>query len=215
MLLRVGCISDRTLILIIMGVLICSFHLQTIGAEPLPQMQLETDKSVYELGENVTIILTNVANQTMIIGGYPAWQIYTYPDEVPVYPMFFATCIWQLEPGENDSLTWNQLNEFTGEPVDTGTYVVRDTKGWGLSTYFGIVVHIMPWDITGLVTWVPDGKCDIGDVALVALLFGSEEGDDRYDARADITGPEYLVKDGKIDIRDIALVALHFGEEYI
>jgi hypothetical protein len=79
MLLRVGCISDRTLILIIMGVLICSFHLQTIGAEPLPQMQLETDKSVYELGENVTIILTNVANQTMIIGGYPAWQIYTHP----------------------------------------------------------------------------------------------------------------------------------------
>jgi len=73
---------------------------------------------------------------------------------------------------------------------------------------------LIPWDITGPVMWFPDGKCDIRDVAIVALRFGSNFGEDMYDVRADITGPTYLVPDGKIDIRDIALVAIHFGEEY-
>jgi hypothetical protein len=50
------------------------------------------------------------------------------------------------------------------------------------------------------------------DVGLVALLFGSVEGDGTYDARADITGPTYLEGDGKIDMRDIALVASRFGD---
>ena len=69
-------------------------------------------------------------------------------------------------------------------------------------------------DITGPTMWIPDGKCDIRDIALVTLYYGSVEGDDRYDVRADITGPEYLVPDGKIDIRDIALIAIHYGEIY-
>jgi hypothetical protein len=71
-----------------------------------------------------------------------------------------------------------------------------------------------PWDISGPNLWVPDWKCDIADVAIVAVRFGSVMGDGRYDSRADITGDLYLVPDGKIDISDIALVAIHFGEEY-
>lgn len=71
-----------------------------------------------------------------------------------------------------------------------------------------------PWDITGSVMWSPDQKCDIRDVALVALLSGPVKGDGRYDQRADITGPTYLVPDGKIDIRDTALIAIHYGEVY-
>lgn len=69
-----------------------------------------------------------------------------------------------------------------------------------------------PWDLTGPIQWLPDGKCDIRDIARVASLFGSLQGDGRYDLRADITGPTYLEKDDKIDIRDVALVARHFGE---
>ena len=69
------------------------------------------------------------------------------------------------------------------------------------------------WDITGTTMWVPDGKCDIRDVAIVALHYGSVEGDGRYDVRADITGPDGW-SDGKIDIRDISLVAIHYGEVY-
>ncbi len=73
----------------------------------------------------------------------------------------------------------------------------------------------IPWDITGPTMWVPDGKCDMRDVALAAKLYGSIEGDGKYDVRADITGPTYLVPDGKIDMRDVALVAKHYGEIYV
>lgn len=74
--------------------------------------------------------------------------------------------------------------------------------------------HTIPWDITGPTMWTPDSKCDIRDIALIALFYGSVEGDGRYDERADITGPTYLEPDGKIDVRDLALVAKHYGEIY-
>jgi len=103
------------------------------------QMLLETDKDTYFLGENVTIILKNIGNETEWIGGYPAWIIYTYPEEEPVFPAIFALLLWELAPGENDTITWSQYNAFTNSPVDVGMYVVRDTQGWGLSAYFTIV----------------------------------------------------------------------------
>ena len=113
------------------------------------------------------------------------------------------------------------LNEtYAWQLCDNQGVNVLENYVWSNVTYFSCFVlgntsaQFMPWDITGPTMWVPDWKCDIRDVALVALLFGSVDGDGRYETRADITGPEYLVKDGKIDIRDIALVALHFGEEY-
>ncbi len=104
-------------------------------------------------------------------------------------------------------------NETGADGIGDTPYIIdgNNTDRYPLMT----PILQMPWDITGPVMWVPDGKCDIRDVAVVALRFGSQDGDGRYDARADITGPIYLVRDGKIDIRDVALVALHFGEEYL
>ncbi|MGD8544621.1 MAG: hypothetical protein PVH12_00455 [Candidatus Bathyarchaeota archaeon] len=75
----------------------------------------------------------------------------------------------------------------------------------------GIKLKEMPWDITGTTMWVPDGRCDMRDVGLIARLFGSMEGDGNYDDRADIAGPTNG-PDGKIDMRDVGLVARHFGE---
>lgn len=103
------------------------------------QLVLETDKYVYVLGENVTIILKNVGTETVEIGGYPAWQIFTYPKEEPVYPEVFAFLAWSLDPGENDTFVWNQYNEFNQSFVKPGTYVIKDTQGWGLSAYFKII----------------------------------------------------------------------------
>jgi len=102
-------------------------------------MLLETDKCVYTLGENVTITLTNNGSERVDIGGYPAWQIFTYPREEPVYPAIFASLAWYLDPGENDTFVWNQYNEFNHSFVKPGAYVVRDTQGWGLSTHFEII----------------------------------------------------------------------------
>jgi hypothetical protein len=49
--------------------------------------------------------------------------------------------------------------------------------------------------------WVPDGKVDAPDVALVAALCGAKYPDPRYKPNADI------VCDGKIDAKGVALVA--------
>jgi len=108
-------------------------------AENTIKLILETDKSVYVLGENVTITLKNVGDERVYVGGYPPWQIFTYPDEEPVYPQIFAFLAWSLEPGQSDTYVWNQFDDFRGEFCKPGKYVVRDTQGWNLSAYFEIM----------------------------------------------------------------------------
>jgi len=115
------------------------FHNQAIRADQQVCMLLETDKCVYTLGENVTITLTNNGSERVDIGGYPAWQIFTYPGEEPVYPAIFASLAWYLDPGENDTFVWNQYNEFNQSSVRSGAYIVMDTQGWGLSAHFEII----------------------------------------------------------------------------
>jgi parallel beta-helix repeat protein len=75
----------------------------------------------------------------------------------------------------------------------------------------GFVIVAMIGDITGPNGW-PDGKCDIRDVARVAILFGVNYPDPKYNPNYDITGPIRGLADGKIDIRDVATVAKQFGK---
>lgn len=128
-----------TLLLCTLGVALNS---QPVKAELSGETELllETDKDVYILGENVTITLTNIGNETVEIGGYPAWQIFTYPEEEPVYPRDFAYLAWSLKPEENDTIVWNQYNEFNQSYVEPGSYVIKDTQGWGLTAYFKITL---------------------------------------------------------------------------
>ena len=143
------------LTLLLTSMLTLAFNIQPAKAET-PQLELTTDKDVYALGENVTITLLNKGNETVEIGGYPAWQIFTYPEEEPVYPENFAYLAWSLDPRENDTLTWNQFNEFKQSYVEPGTYVIRDTQGWGLTTYFKIVAAeiIIPDDYPTIQTGI-------------------------------------------------------------
>ena len=131
-------VSGIMLTLLMFSTLTLTFNILSVKADQNAQLLLETDKDDYLLGENVNIILANIGSETVEIGGYPAWEIYTYPEEEPVYPAIFAWLAWSLEPGENDTFTWNQYNEFTHTPVEPGIYVVRDTQGWELSAYFEI-----------------------------------------------------------------------------
>ena len=75
----------------------------------------------------------------------------------------------------------------------------------------GWVIVAMVGDIAGPEGY-PDGKCDIRDVAVVAIRFGLTYPNPGYDPNYDLTGPTFGVADRKIDIRDVALVSLHFGE---
>ncbi len=53
-----------------------------------------------------------------------------------------------------------------------------------------------------------DWKIDIKDLAMIAKVYGSSLGDDRYEFYADIN-PDF-----KVDIRDLALCAKYYGGQY-
>jgi len=125
------------LLLLITVVIVLAFQPSLAKAEK-PELSLKTDKSIYHVGENVTIILANTGEETVEIGGYPAWQISTYPEDEPVFPEVYAFLIWNLAPGESDVFIWNSTF------VETGTYIVRDLQGWGLSAMFEIVSETTP-----------------------------------------------------------------------
>lgn len=130
-------------------------------AENTIKLILETDKDVYILGENISITLKNVGEEKVSVGGYPPWQIFTYPDEEPVYPKIFAFLAWFLEPGQNDTYVWNQYNEFTGTFCKPGKYVIKDTQGWNLSAYFEIVPMGVKIINTGVLGMAPKVYGDI------------------------------------------------------
>ena len=179
------------LTLLLIGMLTLAFNIQSVKTYQKAQLLLETDKDVYILGENVTITLKNIGSETIQIGGYPAWQIYTYPEEEMVYPMIFAWLAWSLEPGMNDTFIWNQYNEFTQSPAETGMYVVRDTQGWGLSAYFEIATTEERWipyvpspEQVDLEFWIEDQVAYVK----VSITF--------YDAEYNISNWGDVVKDG-------------------
>lgn len=160
--------SGLMLTLLMFGMLTLAFNTQSVKADQNVHLLLETDKDIYLLGENVAIILTNIGNETIQIGGYPAWQIYTYPEEEPVYPAIFAWLAWALEPWENDTFTWNQYNQFNDSFCGLGTYVVKDLQGWGLSAYFEIVAAELQLEMT-----VSDTTMTVGEEINITLTLGN------------------------------------------
>jgi hypothetical protein len=60
--------------------------------------------------------------------------------------------------------------------------------------------------------FVPDGRVQIIDVAVVAKFFGQKV--PPAPANCDVTGPTIGVPDGKVQIDDVATVSKHFGQHY-
>ena len=114
------------LALILMMILALPFDVEIAEADEKIQLLLQTDKDVYNLGENVTITLTNIGDDTVMFGGWPPWIIYTYPYWERVYPEAIAYLAWDLEPGESETLSWNQHNEYNDTLVSSGRYVVYE-----------------------------------------------------------------------------------------
>jgi hypothetical protein len=116
------------------------------------------------------------------------------------------------------TLTWNTTGFAMGSytisayaapvPGETDTADNNFTGGWVRVSIKG--------DLTGgtpnAYDFVPDGKVDILDVAVVAKCFGQKV--PPAPANCDVSGSTIGVPDGKIDITDVATVAQHYGEHY-
>jgi hypothetical protein len=103
-----------------------------------------------------------------------------------------ATAYSEWPPGAGGGPGW---------PDELGSAPCPAPNVWGT---LRLAKFGMPeWDIDG------NGIVDIVDIVIVALAFGSQTGDDKWDRRADIAAAF-----GLIDIVDIVKVAIHFGETY-
>jgi hypothetical protein len=76
----------------------------------------------------------------------------------------------------------------------------------------GTVKVGVPCDVTGPTPGVPDGICDMRDIAYFCARFLTTPASD-WDPNCDVTGPTARMPDGKVDMRDIADACSHFLEE--
>jgi hypothetical protein len=166
-------------------------------------------------------IINISASKTVVCQGYSANITVTISNYGSFTESFTATAYANttavqtknvtLEVGASAALVfvWNSTG-FTKGNYTTDAYAsivfgennVEDnnlTDGWSIVSMVG--------DITGPNPWVPDGKCEVRDVSIVAALYGAKYPDPRYQPNADI------VYDGRIDVRDVALVAARYGKK--
>jgi hypothetical protein len=98
---------------------------------PDPQMESEvlqtmTDKLSYSPGEDVTIEIVNISDET-ISGGGVYFSVYDLSGNLLAGNGLFLAFEWA--PGEGfSSFTWDQTDD-SGQQVDPGTYVVLGKAG--------------------------------------------------------------------------------------
>jgi hypothetical protein len=104
-----------------------------VGEPYLPDPEMEsdvlqtvTDKLSYSPGEEVTIEIVNISDET-ISGGGVYFSVYDLSGNLLAGNGLFLAFEWV--PGEGfSSFTWDQANE-NGQQVDPGTYVVLGKAG--------------------------------------------------------------------------------------
>ena len=157
------------LMLLLVGMLTLAYTAPSVEAsKELPPLLLETGKDEYLLGELVNFTLTNIGNETVLFGGFPFCEVYTWTSWKPVAPEVFIYLAWSLDSGQSSSWTWDQFNGYNESPVEAGLYVAKDIYGYNITTFFkirAITVSIIG-DING------DGIVDIYNVVIIAVNYG-------------------------------------------
>ncbi|MDH5732839.1 MAG: right-handed parallel beta-helix repeat-containing protein [Candidatus Bathyarchaeota archaeon] len=99
------------------------------------------------------------------------------------------------------TFTWNTTSVTRGNYTVTAAATILPDEADTTDNTFtdGTVLITFPGDVNG------DGKVRIDDILAVALAFGSDLGDPKYEPNLDING------DGKIRVDDILIAALNFG----
>jgi hypothetical protein len=112
-------------VLLALAALLAVASTPATGTGTETSIDVETNKKFYDPGETVTITITNTGTQTL--SGMPSCHITDENGNI-VTTFYFAAVIWQLEPGESITLTWNQVDD-NGNAVSPGRYVVWGSFG--------------------------------------------------------------------------------------
>jgi hypothetical protein len=193
---------------------------EKIPPQPIPHTT--ADGIVHVTGGAHDVAVTNVApSKTVINQNYTGNVTVTVENQGGFTETFDVMVIANATNIQTQAITldtgntaamifvWNTSGFAKGNYTLTAAAVLVGDADPGDNLFTdGWIIVSMVGDITSARTpWVPDGKCDAPDVALVAALFGANYPDPRYKANADI------VFDGKINAKDVALVASRFGQK--
>lgn len=156
-------------------------------------LTVETDKKLYRLRENVQISGKAIFNDRFLPYVLVAVEVQD-PDGSTVLVRAVTT---------NESGVYYVDFKLSSE-AKLGNYTVYASAAYNEakitnSTFFQ-VSKALTTDING------DGIVNILDIAVVAMAFGSEVGDERWNPAADIDG------NGVVNIIDVARVAMDYGK---
>jgi hypothetical protein len=118
-------------------------------------IDVSTDKSIYQQGENVTIIITNIGETRIEIAG-PCYNVSNEQGESVFSGCLF--CYFVLEPGESETLIWNQ-KDMEGKQVPKGKYTVEGS--------FPVIGDKTYVDNTSF--YIKKGKNPIGNEQLISI----------------------------------------------
>ena len=180
-------------------------------AQPIPHTTVDGNVEVF--GGDIAII--NVKTSKTIVGqGYSMDINVTVENQGTTTETFNLTVYANTSKIETKQITldsntsttitftWNTTN-FT-----KGNYTIS-AYAWPVSGEVDITDNRFTdgWVYIGLIGDVnADGKVRMDDLWLIALIFGANQGDPRYDPNRDINC------DGKIRMDDLWTTAIHFGE---
>jgi len=86
-------------------------------------LELETDKSEYDKGENVTFTARNVGSAPLVFPDSALGISITNTDTGNSYGIIALQVLTSMEAGETMQIVWQQ--EGVGEVADSGSYVAR------------------------------------------------------------------------------------------
>jgi parallel beta-helix repeat protein len=106
----------------------------------------------------------------------------------------------------NITFTWNTTGFAKGNYTISAniTQVSGETDATDNILTDGWVCVVVPCDLTGRISGVPDGRCDIRDIAYMCTKFLTTPASPKWDPNCDIND------DGVVDMRDISIACSNF-----
>jgi parallel beta-helix repeat protein len=187
----------------------------------LPMFTYITDRAIAEAYDVATI--NTVTPKTVVMQGYSTYVSATVTNlgkftesfNVAFYANATAVQTKGITLASRDSanvtFTWDTAGFVKGNyTISACAWPISGEKNMMNNNFtYGWVTVVMVGDITGTILFLPDGKCDGADIAVVAMCFGSYPGalpPLTWYSNCDVNN------DGHCDGADIAIVAAQFGK---